>query len=331
MSNFWSSARRWLPGVIISLVIIVLLAATVDWSSVAYAFASIDWRYLFLHAGLYFASVSARAAASRVLLEDRPTFGQSFLAMMQGYLLNNILPFRLGELGRAYLLGRQTGQGTFFTVPAILIERAYDLALAALIVIATLPSILGDVSWARPVAYATLAIVSLGLLSLFFVARFRVALRSFADRAAGRLAFVQKHILPRLDQFLDGLAVLTSLKRFLLSLTLMVISWMLAIGNQWALLTGFIKGVPLLYSTFALGISSFGGAIPSAPANLGVFEGSIVAALALVGISSGVALAFAVTHHLAHLLYSGIFGLIGFSRQGESLISVYDRLLKKGE
>jgi glycosyltransferase 2 family protein len=105
--------RRALPGILISLVVIVILSFLVDWPEVIAAFREIDLRFLALHGLLYMLSVAARAMGARILLEDRPTFRDSFMIMMQGYLLNNVLPFRLGEFGRAYLLGRKTNRNVF--------------------------------------------------------------------------------------------------------------------------------------------------------------------------------------------------------------------------
>jgi uncharacterized protein (TIRG00374 family) len=320
---------RALPGILISLIVLALLLFWVDWQELLQAFSQVDLRFLALHGLLYMLSVAARAMAARALLENRPTFRDSFLIMMQGYLLNNVLPFRLGELGRAYLLGRKTGLGTFFTIPAIMIERAYDLAFAGLIVIGTLPFVFSEVDWARPAALTALGLVSLGLLSLHLVARFRVPLRGWVDKTAGRVKFIERYILPRIDSFLDGLAVLTSLKSFAVSLGWMTLTWLLALANQYALLLGFLPDALPLYSSFALGISSFGGAIPSAPSALGVYHGAVVVALGVVGISSGIALAFATTHHIMHFIYSGLFGMYAFSQEGESLIGMYEKLTSK--
>lgn len=320
---------RAMPGILISLVVLVVLFAFVDWQELLQAFSQVDLRFLALHGLLYMLSVAARAMGARALLQDRPTFRDSFLIMMQGYLLNNVLPFRLGELGRAYLLGRKTGTGTFFTIPAIMIERAYDLAFAGLIVIGTLPFVFSDVDWARPAALAALGLVTVGLLSLHLVARFRIPLRRFADKTAGKVKLIERYILPRIDSFLDGLEVLTSLKSFSISLAWMALAWLLALANQYALLLGFLPGALPLYSSFALGISSFGGAIPSAPSALGVYHGAVVIAFGVVGVSSGIALAFATTHHIMHFIYSGLFGMFAFSQEGESLMGMYEKLTNR--
>jgi len=328
LRNLWKTSRRWLPGVIISLGAVILIIHSVDWESARSAWASLDWRYIPLFSLLYLSSTGSRAMANRTLLGGKPTFGQSFLAMMQGYLLNNILPFRLGELGRAFLLGRKTGLSTFHTLSAIVIERAYDMAFAAMLVIGTLPFVLGEqVPWARPVALTTLGVVAAGLLSLHLMARFRLPLHGWLDRTADHNPLLARHVLPGLDAFLDGLETLTSLPRFALSSFWMLMTWIFGAGNYYILLIGFVKIVPLWVSVFGLGVTSLGIALPSAPASLGVFEGAMVAALTIVGISSGTALAYAIALHLLHIIHSGIIGLYEFSREGESLISIYKRLL----
>ncbi len=60
---------------------------------------------------LYLISLVARAAAWSILLDRKATTWQAFIAMNEGYLINNFLPFRLGELARALLLGGETGLG----------------------------------------------------------------------------------------------------------------------------------------------------------------------------------------------------------------------------
>jgi uncharacterized protein (TIRG00374 family) len=321
-----NDSKRWLPGAIISLIFIVILYRAVDWNSLVAALKAMDLRFLVLHAIFYFALIGARSMSSRALLENRPSFRDSFVVMMQGYLLNNVLPFRLGELGRAYLLGRKTGLGTLNSLPAIIIERFYDLAFAAFILIATLPFVLKDADWARPVSFWTLGLVTIGLLSLHLIARFRISIKAWVDRVAQRVAFVEKHILPQIDSLLDGLGVLTNMRLFAASLLWMALGWGFAVIDQYVLLQGLLKGAPLLYSTFALGASAFAGAIPSAPSGLGVFEAAVVGALAILGVDSGVALALAVIHHIAHILYSGIVGFYGFSRDNIGLMEMYDRL-----
>jgi hypothetical protein len=77
---------------------------------------------------------------------------------------------------------------------------------------------------------------------------------------------------------------------------------------------------------FVIGIVSFGAALPSAPAALGVFEGAIVGALVLLGVPAATALAYAILLHFFHIIISGIFGFYGFAKDGESLLGMYGKL-----
>lgn len=328
MSSIFKRLPRWLPGALLSLVAIIILALVVPWNAVGLAFSRMNWRLFPLFMLGYFASVTSRAMVSRTLLKHVPTLRQSFITLMQGYLLNNILPLRLGELGRAFLLASQTSLGTLQVFSTIVIERAYDLAFAASLLLVSLPLVI-QTDWLRPVAFATLGVVLLALFSLYLMARYRAGLHGFVTRLGARSRLIEQYILPGLDSFLQGLSALTDARVFAVSLGWMALTWTLAAAAYYALLLAFVPGAPVWWILFALGAVSLGAALPSAPAALGVFEGSIVAALALLGVDAGTALAFAVTWHAFHFAVTLIIGLYGFAEESESLMGTYRRLLAR--
>jgi uncharacterized protein (TIRG00374 family) len=307
-------ARRWLPGVLISLIAIAVLFYLVDWRAVVLAFTKLDWRVVPFFVLLYFASTSGRAMASRTLLENRPTFPQSYIAMMQGYLLNNLLPLRLGELGRAFLLGRKINVSMFHVLSTIIIERVIDLAMAALLTILVLPRVVA-MDWVKPVAYTTLTLVVIGLLSLAVMARLRTTLHAWMERLAGRVALVKRYLMPIFDSLLDGLSALTSLRGTALTFGWMGLAWFFAVANYWSLLRGFVPDAPFWWAMFVIGIVAFGAALP--------------AALALLGVPPATGLAYAILLHFFHIVISGIIGFYGFARDGESLMGMYGKLVNR--
>jgi uncharacterized protein (TIRG00374 family) len=323
-------ARRWLPGVLVSLIAIAVLFYLVDWRAVVLAFTTLDWKVVPFFIALYLASTSSRAMASRTLLENRPTFPQSYIAMMQGYLLNNLLPLRLGELGRAFLLGRKINVSMFHVLSTIIIERVIDLAMAAALTIIVLPRVVA-MDWVEPVAFTTLTVVVIGLLSLAVMARLRPQLLSLMERIAGRVNLVKKYLLPVFDSLLDGLSALTSIRGTLLTFGWMGLAWAFGVTNYWVLLRGFVPDAPFWWALFVIGIASFGVALPSAPAALGVFEGAIVAALVILGVPPATALAYAILLHFFHIIISSIFGFYGFAKDGESLIGMYSKLSNRSK
>jgi glycosyltransferase 2 family protein len=169
-------------------------------------------------------------------------------------------------------------------------------------------------------------VVVIGLLSLAVMARLRSTLKAWMERLAGRISLVKKFLLPIFDSLLDGLSALTSLRGTALTFGWMGLAWAFGVSNYWVLLRGFVPDAPFWWALFVIGIASFGVALPSAPAALGVFEGAIVAALVILGVPPATALAYAILLHFFHIIISSIFGFYGFAKDGESLMGMYDKL-----
>jgi uncharacterized protein (TIRG00374 family) len=324
-ASLWQGVRRWLPGLFISLLAIALLLRLTNWEDVSQALALTDLRSLPVALLFYLLSMVMRAFAWGTLLQKKASLERVFLALNEGYLLNNVFPFRLGELGRALLLGQASNLSPLFVLSTIVIERAYDLAIASGLLLATLPLVLG-VEYARPAAIGTLALVGFGLLGMFLAARHRVRLKGFLGRWSGRWGFFQRRLLPRLDSLLDGLGTLTRPVQFLLSLAFIVSSWMLGSVEFHILLNSGRVTAPFWWTGFVLGVISAGVALPSAPAAIGVYEAAAVGALALVGVPFADALAFAILAHLIHVVVTGVIGTYALLRDGETLAGLYRRL-----
>jgi hypothetical protein len=80
---------------------------------------------------------------------------------------------------------------------------------------------------------------------------------------------------------------------------------------------------------FVLSAGAFGAALPSAPAGLGVYEGVVVAAFALLGVGTEVAFTHAIVTHAMVFTYANLIGLIGLRLRGEALITFIQRVLKR--
>jgi uncharacterized protein (TIRG00374 family) len=316
---------RWLPGLVISAVAIFLLIRFSNWSEVLQAASLIDFAWLVPALVFFLISMGFRALAWRVLLQNKVGYGRVFLTLNEGYLLNNIFPFRLGELGRAFLMSEATDLSGFFVISTIIIERAYDLAIAAGLLLATVPYVF-EVELSQTIALSVLLIVVLGLLMMFLLARNRVWIKSKLDDFSLRRFAFRDRILPRIDSLLAGLGALARLDQFLLSVSFMLISWFFGALEIYFLTISFGVQAEFWWIGFVLGVISLGIALPSAPAGLGVYEIAMVGAFSLLGVSGSVALAIALAAHLIHITITGFFGMYGIFRDGESITGLYQRL-----
>jgi glycosyltransferase 2 family protein len=329
IANFsWYSIKRWVPGIIISIVALWLVLRNVSLQTFGDALTMVSPASLILVIALYLLSLGLRAMCWQILLQRKATFTRVLFVLSEGYLLNNLLPLRVGELGRAALLGRDKGLGLFRVLSTIVVERAYDLAIAASLVLCTLPMVL-NMDSSRTLAITILSVVILGLFSLYWMARYRDRMQILVTKLGDRFAFINKWIAPKLGAILDGFAVLTRPEFFALSLGLMLLSWGSIILEEFIILRSLVPQAPLWWVGFVMSAAALGAAIPSAPAGLGVFEGFTVGALSLLGVDPGKGLAFAVLAHLVSFTFSNIMGIIGIIREGESVSSLYQRFFVK--
>lgn len=271
-------------------------------------------RYAYLPIVFLWSSTSylTRALRLRVLLTSEKPLPVSnvFWANMAGYLGNNILPARAGELVRAAYLARQNNISASFALAIGLVERLMDLI--ALIVLGSFA--LSSIGIVPPVFQNALKGVSvlglIGLVAIFVLPHF--------EKPIGRLIMAfpvlkeaHKIKLDRfLQQFLGGLKSLHGFTRIVQFTGLTGLVWLIDAAGT--VFMAYILKIPLLLQQAfvllaALGLSS---AIPSTPGYVGVYQFVAVTTLAPFGISKADALAFILISQILGYLILGFWGLL---------------------
>ena len=323
-----SSTHNWkriLPGLVVSLVALAIVFSLLDLRKFGQALLQADLRYLLAAILAALLWLFVRGFFWRTLLQNKASYYDAFITVNEGYLLNNILPFRLGEVGRAFLLGRKAHIDFWQVIPSILIERALDLAFAVGLFLCTLPFVIG-VAWAKQAAMVTGIIVLLGLGAIYILARNRQRVLDWVNRVGARFPLVNKLAGRRLVAFFDGLAIITDARLFLRALGWEVLNWMVSVLEYYLFLRAFFPAPSLLWVLFALGVGALGIAAPSSPGAIGVFEAVLVGALVVFGVDASPATAFALTVHITSYILTGLLGGYGLYKDGESLSSLYTRL-----
>ncbi|MCL4271151.1 MAG: flippase-like domain-containing protein, partial [Anaerolineales bacterium] len=123
--------KRIIPGALISVLLIAALLYFVDFPTMWRSIQNANYTILAGSAVFSFVWIMIRAKVWQTLMRDKPKYVDVLFAAGEGYLLNNFLPFRLGELGRAFLLSRKSGLAFSEILPTIVIERVVDLVFSA--------------------------------------------------------------------------------------------------------------------------------------------------------------------------------------------------------
>jgi uncharacterized protein (TIRG00374 family) len=320
---------RMLPGLLVTILAVGALVLFVDLGEVQQAFSRVDIvPALPLVVLLFIGTVSARAMAWRTTLEEKASFRDCFMVLNQGYLLNNVLPLRLGELGRAILLSGRIGANFWRVLPSVIIERILDLGFAAGLLLATLPFVVGA-EWASSAGLVAVGLVAAGFVLLFVMANRPAWALVVAKRLTQPWPKLQAWLVEQLSHILDGLAPLRSLSRFLRIVFWMTLTWFFNVAWYYALMLVFMPQAVWLWAFFSIAASAMGVAVPSSPGYIGVMEAVMVISLAPFGVDAAVALAYAVAAHVIYFVITAVIGVIGFWQQGQSLGSIYNQLLSR--
>ena len=313
--------RARLLGFAVTLAIVAYGLWRLDLSAVGDALRQADYRLIPFSAGATLGSYLLRTARWRLILapSQRLPVRTLYPPLMIGFMANNLLPARMGELVRAYSLNRAAGTPKTLALSTVLLERVFDGLtlvgiLAALAALGALPAggaplaLLAGVIFVAAAFGAWLVISneSLALRRLRFVTRpFPDALAELAEQKA--------------QSFTQGLRALRRPRTLLAIAALSAIVWSAEALSYYTLLVGFGLAAAPSAALFMTVVVNLGIMVPSAPGYVGTFEGAGIAALAPYGMPTETALAVAiVAHGVQWLLVTGI-GLALLARTGLSL------------
>lgn len=318
-------ALRWLIPLIISAIALWLVLRNIAFSQFIFYLSKIGWQTFALATLVYLISFNFRAFCWYLLLQRKVSYKDAFFTIGAGYLLNNIFPFRLGEIGRAVLLDDPDGISGLEVLSSVLVERVFDVFLAAVFVLSMLPRILMG-GYDQSLIVLALVFAVLGLVVLIFASNFQEKINGWFTHWGEKVAFIKNWVAPKVSQVLKGLSILKKPVTFMLALSSLAISWILAFGQSHILFRAIYPQPPFWWLVFVLSAAAFGAALPSAPAGWGVFEGVKVAAFALLGVEPEIAFTLAIVVHLMSFVYASVIGLIGLRLRGEAVVALYHRV-----
>lgn len=319
--------KRWLPGALISLLLIAAILYFVDLGAMLDAIRNANYVLLGIGIAIGFVWMAVRAIVWRILLRERASYSDVFFTIGEGYLLNNFLPFRLGEIGRAFLISRKSGMQFMEVLPTIVIERVMDLGFSAMILLAALPFVVGA-EGSGQIGIIVGVIVLIGFVILYLLARSNQWALDLFHRLSARWPTLQRVGGNFLESFFLGLGVLKDGWLFIRFLFWMTVNWGIAILSYYLIIRAFFPQASVVWGMFGLGGAAFGGAIPALPGSVGTFEGAFGGAVALLAGpgSESTALAVALTGRLYNYLNSTVIGGIGLLREGQTLSGIYQQL-----
>jgi uncharacterized protein (TIRG00374 family) len=246
--------------------------------------------------------------------------------MMVGYMANNVLPLRAGEVVRIYIVARRwrvTGDGGrihpfWTTLATLVVERVLD-SLAVVLILAILVLVIPVPRFLEVAALVVLAIDLVGIAVL-------IALVATPDRCArvvvrltGRWPGLQRRLLNVFQTFVRGLDGIRAPSHVAPLITWTVVVWLVPALAAWTMLRALDLRLPFIASWAVLAFVGLGISIPSAPGYVGVFHAAVVLAVGLFDVSPAAGVGYALLYHASQILPVTLLGWLYLLREHVSL------------
>lgn len=271
---------------------------------------------------MYFAGLWLRSARWQRLIApfaDVPT-SRLLRVLVIGFAVNNLLPLRLGELVRTFLIGRSHRVPFSAALGSILIERVFDV-LALCGIMAAVSAWVALTGWLAAVAALSWLVVTGAVVA---TAVYVAIPRRHLERLVKPRVVALGRFSPRLAglgrSFRKGLSAMRTPRRLAVLTALSVVSWIAELGLYYfvMLVVGFDSGIQSL--AVGMVVANLATVIPSSPGYVGTFDVPLQAALVDgFGVSAVTAASYTLLTHAVLLVPVVVVGLVLLSREDLSL------------
>ena len=252
-------------------------------------------------------------------LELRPlariSFGRLWVVICVAYMAINLLPVRLGEFVRPWLLSRRSSVTFSNVVGNLVIEKTMDSIVIVFYILVGLLTATDLPPWVRRGAVFP-AVGAALLVSLVVLLWWKG--EPFVDRwVVGRLPERFGATLKRVTgAIVDGMRVLPDGRLLATVFVVSVALWFLPILSSYVIIRAFNFQVPFNAALIVFIFIGFGTALPNAPGMIGTFQYACVLALGLFGIDQTAALAYGLVLNAIQLVSLVVQGLVALPMAG---------------
>ena len=317
------SKKLWL-GLAVSALFLTLFLYRIDYSETWSALRGANYLYVAPAIAVYFGSLWFRTIRWQYLMKHltEVSVARLYPVTIVGYMANNILPVRLGEVVRSYYLSTRERISTTSALGTVGVDRVFDgltLIFFLLVIWPFLPlaDILkndaGEVIWSRVAGSAVVFAVFLGAIVVFVALAVRPGLTSFAVRTLlllvpGRFKALISGLA---ETFIEGLGSLGSARKLFVIFILSLPIWIMECLMYYLITLSFDQfDVSFAMAMVVTATSNLVGALPAAPGNVGTFEWAIKITLVSFGYNPETTVAYAATLHVVLWLPVVVAGIM---------------------
>jgi len=327
-------------GIAISATALYFAFRNVPFSDLIHYFKSINYTWMLASLVVVVLSFTVRVLRWQVILRTsaKISFWKAYHPMMIGFMLNCILPARVGELARPAVLQQKEGVPFTTGLATVAAERLFDLLFLMLLFAVVLSYVKIDSNiemtfGSYRLNRETLIAIGSGMIKISLILIFGIALVtidsirrqlrmvilnipnffSFAGSSATDAVsrFFCLPLVGIIENIASGFGLMKNVKNIGICMFFSLTIWLLQALSYWVMTLG-CPGIELSFfeSTAVLIIICFFIALPSVPGFWGLWEAGGVFALSLFAVASKEASGFALVSHAIQMFPVIIVGLV---------------------
>jgi len=311
------SGRTALLGLLVSAAFLYLAFRNVPLAELGTALRRVDVRWLAGAIAISFVLMLFRTW--RWQLELQPLvavgFGSLWVVTAVSYLSINLLPARLGEVTRPWLLSRRAAVTFSNVVGNLVVEKTMDAVVTLLYMLLGLATIEHLPGWVRTGAKFP-AVGAAILVAVVLLLYWRG--EAFVDRwvlgvLPERFGSAVKRVT---GSVVAGMRILPNPTLLLAVFALSLALWSLPILSSYLMIRAFHFSLPFSAAVVVFIFIGFGTALPNVPGMFGPYQYACILALGLFGIDQVDALAYGLTLNAVQFFTLLIQGLLAMSLGG---------------
>jgi hypothetical protein len=305
-------------GIGISAVCVWFILARVDFKQLASILQSAHYLFLVLATLIVVATLIIRAWRWGYLLEPVKPVGLLHLlsATAIGFMANMLLPARVGEVVRAYVIAQKEHVSTMASLATIVVERVIDLlsillVLICILIFTTFPLEMVPIAEGLRMGGYVSGFICLLLVSGLWLLKARTP--QMVRLIRGCLIFLPKRwrecLLEALHSFVQGLQAIKRGWHLMSILLLSLCLWAAVALSNFLIFYAFGLRLPFFAAFFILVVQVLSVMVPSSPGFIGTYHAAVVAGLAVFEVTQELALSVAIMMHATFFLPFILIGL----------------------
>jgi glycosyltransferase 2 family protein len=325
MRGILTNVRFWL-GMLISAAALYVAFSRVDLAEARESFRQADYIWLLPAIVFSVGTLVARTYRwSALLYPSEIRFRHLFGILTVGYTVTTVLPFRLGDVVRVFLVGGLHQIRKVRTLSTIIVERVLDVLTVIVILLALLPFVpitgrVRMVMWVGAIGIGAI----IGVILLLWFNRDN-ALHALERGVRWQPARLSDFIVRHAESVIQGFSVLNSPRMVAGVIGWTAATWLSGGAMMWVMLIAFDLPHSPAIALFLLAMSALSMVVPSSPGFVGVYHALMIEALVTIfDAPSGTAASFAVMTHLLLFVPTVILG-VGYMLKEPG---IWDQLLR---